>query len=67
MQVGVRLNSAAGLGSMSNQTVSMDEGGNLTRTRKKAEVKFKTQQRFDRVKLLNIFGPEDDEEGTDGM
>lgn len=58
----VRLNTSAGLGSMSNRMVSMDEGGSLQHSRKKAEINLKTQKRYEKAKTSSIFNDNDDED-----
>ena len=67
VQVGVRLNTAAGLGSAAGQTVSMDKGANLTHTRRKAQLKIKTQRRYEKAKVADVFGMcDDDNDNADG-
>lgn len=67
IKVDLRLNASAGLGSTTNRTVSMDEGGNLPRARRKAEIRMKTQTRFEKAKTSAIFDPmmNDSDDGED--
>lgn len=57
----LRLNASAGLGSQSNQRISMDEGGHLPRARKAAEMRLKMRRRFEQSKTADLFSQADDE------
>lgn len=52
---------------MANRVASMDEGGTLTQTRRKAEINIKTQKRFEKAKTSDIFNQQNDEEDGDDM
>lgn len=62
VKVDIRLNNSAGLGSQSNRTASMDEGGALKQTRKKAEINLKTRKRYERAKTCTVFNHDDDDD-----
>lgn len=62
IKVDMRLNASAGLGSQSNRKISMDEGAQLPKARKKAEILLKTQKRFEKAKTSALFAQIDDEE-----
>lgn len=51
----IRLNNSAGLGAQSNRAVSMDQGGVLTKSRKKAEINLKTRTRYEKAKTCSLF------------
>lgn len=55
VKVDIRLNNSAGLGAQSNRAVSMDQGGSLNKSRKKAEINLKTRTRYEKAKTCGLF------------